>query len=90
MIKLSIEDFLFEVKEEIKCYEELGEEKAEQWEERFLIWLKDDSIKKKNIKVVQDKTFYTIGDESEIFDIVDEFHNYVQQNKVDEYWTKFQ
>ncbi|WP_250278293.1 hypothetical protein [[Clostridium] colinum] len=90
MIKLDIEDFIFEVKDEILSYEELGEEHAKKWEERFLAWLKDDKIKKKNLKVEKGNTFYLIDDESEIFDIADEYYYAVDSNNIEEYWEKFQ
>lgn len=90
MIKLTLEDFLFEVKDEILSYEELGEKKANEWEEKFMLWIKDESIKKKNIKVNKGQTYYLINDESEIFDIADNYYYAVEQNKEEEYWKKFQ
>jgi len=89
MLKLPLEDFIFEVKEEIKCYEELGEEKAEQWEKNFNKWLNDKKTNKNKIKYISRKKFYVIKDESEIFSIVDKFYDAVIQNKTDEYWRKF-
>ena len=90
MIKLEIEEFIFEVKDEILSYEELGEEYADRWEQGFLAWLKDEKIKKKNIKKEKENTYYLIDDESEIFDIADEYYYAVDANKIDEYWKKFQ
>ncbi|WP_317366466.1 hypothetical protein [uncultured Tyzzerella sp.] len=90
MIKLEIEEFIFEVKDEILSYEELGKEYADKWEQSFLAWLKDDKIKKKNIKIEKGNTYYLIDDESEIFDIADEYYYAVDGNKIEEYWKKFQ
>jgi len=90
VIKLSVEDFVFEVKEEILSYEDLGEEKAAQWEKDFLRWLENTKIKKKNIKEKENKKFYLIKDESQIFDIVDEYFDAVEQKREKEYWKKFQ
>lgn len=90
MIKLEIKDFIFEVKDEILSYEELGEEYANKWEQDFLCWLKNDKIKKKNIKIDKGITYYLISDESEIFDIADEYYYAVDDNKTSEYWKKFQ
>lgn len=90
MIKLTLEDFLFEVKDEILSYEELGEKKANEWEEKFMLWLKDETIKKKNIKINKGQTYYLINDESEIFDIADKYYYAVEQNKEEDYWQKFQ
>ena len=90
MIKLEIEEFIFEVQDEILSYEELGKEYANKWEQEFLKWLNNDKVKKENIKMEKGKTFYLIDDESEIFDIADEYYYAVDSNKIDEYWKKFQ
>lgn len=90
MIKLEIEEFIFEVKDEILSYEELGKEYADKWEQEFLAWLKDEKLKKKNIKKEKNTTYYLIDDESEIFDIADQYYYAVEDNKIDEYWKKFQ
>ncbi len=90
MIKLEIEEFIFEVKDEILSYEELGKEYADKWEQEFLAWLKDEKVKKKNIKKEKNTTYYLIDDESEIFDIADQYYYAVEDNKIDEYWKKFQ
>lgn len=89
MIKLELEEFLFEVKDEILSYEEFGEKTANQWEEKFLAWIKDENIKKKNIKMEKGKIYYLIDDESDIFDIADEYIYALEQNKEDEYWKNF-
>lgn len=89
MIKMPVEDFIFEVREEILSYEELGEKKADEWEKQFRMWLKDDKLKKKNVKISGDKVYYLIGDESEVFDIADLYFSAVEQKKEDEYWKKF-
>ena len=35
MIKLELEDFIYEIKEEMECYAEIGKEGADKWEEKF-------------------------------------------------------
>jgi len=90
MIKLLVEDFVYEVKEEILSYEDLGETKACEWEKCFFQWLENPKIKKKNIKEISDKKYYLIKDESEIFDIVDEYFDAVERKKEVDYWKKFQ
>lgn len=90
MIKMNIDDFIFEVKEEILSYEDLGKSKSIDWEKNFRIWLNNDKIKKKNIKIDGERIYYLIKDESEIFDIVDEYFDAVEQNKEKSYWKKFQ
>ncbi len=90
MIKLPINEFIFEVKEEILSYEELGEKKADEWEKNFIKWLEDENIKKKYVKGNGEKKFYEIKDESVIFEIADEYYDSVLQKKEDLYWSKFQ
>lgn len=90
MIKMIIEDFIYEIKEEILSYEELGEKKASDWEKDFMNWLENSEIKKKNIKEISGKKYYIIKDESQIFDIVDEYYNAVEQKNEKKYWEKFQ
>lgn len=90
MIKLPIDEFIFEVKEEILSYEELGEKKANEWESNFIKWLEDENIKKKYVKGKGEKKFYEIKDESIIFEIADKYYDSVLQKKEDLYWSKFQ
>lgn len=59
-------------------------------DQEFLAWLKDEKVKKKNIKKEKNTTYYLIDDESEIFDIADQYYYAVEDNKIDEYWKKFQ
>lgn len=89
MIKLTIDDFLYEIKDEIMCYEDLGEKKALDFEKDFNLWLNKD-IKHKNIKTEGDKKYYLLSDESEIFDIVDLYYEAVEENKEKDFWNKFQ
>lgn len=90
MLKLDIEEFLFEVKDEIMSYEELGQEHADLWESNFMNWLNNDNIKKKNIKIIKDVSYYTIDDESEIFGIADEYYTAWETGNLSSYWDKFQ
>lgn len=89
MIKLDIDELIFEVKDEMSCYDEIGEKGADEWEKAFRNWLCD-GRKKKNVFKKGDKLLYGIGDESEIFDIADEYLDALEQGKVAEYWKKFQ
>ncbi len=89
MIKLEINDFIYEVKEELVCYDEIGQTGADKWAEGFQKWL-DSPGKKKNVLRQKDKVFFTVEDESEIFDIADEYLEAVENGKVDGYWKGFQ
>ncbi len=87
MIKLELEEFLFEIKDEILSYEEFGENAANIWEEKFLAIIKNKKIK--NIKNENGKTYYLIDDESDIFDMADKYIYALEQNKEEEYWKNF-
>lgn len=89
MIKMSIDDFIYEVKEEMLCYDEIGEEGADRWEADFRKWLESPG-KKENVAGSGDKAKFLIGDESEIFDIADSYLDAIENNKVEEYWKNFQ
>ncbi len=89
MIKLEIEEFLFEIKDEILSYEELGEEKALEWEDNFKKWLNNKNLKKDNIKYQKDKIFYLLEDETQIFDIAYAYYIAVTENKEKDYWQNF-
>lgn len=89
MIKMPVEDFIYEVKEEILSYEELGEAKANEWEKNFKAWLNNDKINKKKVKTIKDKLYYMLDDESDIFDIADLYYSAVEQKKEEDYWKKF-
>jgi hypothetical protein len=89
MIKMKIDELVYEVKEEMLCYEELGEKKADEWEQGFKKWLSGNK-KKKNVVQKNDNLYYCIEDESAIFDIADEYLEAVENNSENEYWSKFQ
>lgn len=89
MLKIDIEDLIFEVKDELSCYEEIGENGANQWEVEFRKWLSSD-VRKNNVSKSGNSLAYAISDESEVFDIADEYLNALETNSVDEYWKKFQ
>lgn len=88
MIKMDIEDFIYEVKEELICYDEIGEEGAEKWEQGFRKWL-DSPAKKPNVYGSGDKAKFGIDDESEIFDIADEYLDALERGDAEGYWKKF-
>lgn len=89
MIRMNIDDFIYEVKEEMLCYDEIGETGADNWEKEFKTWLESPG-KKENVSGSGDNAKFLIGDESEIFDIADSYLNAIESNKKDEYWENFQ
>ncbi|MCD8158327.1 MAG: hypothetical protein LUD77_05355 [Clostridiales bacterium] len=80
MFKISKEDFIFEVKEELSCYDEIGREGAEKWVEGFNKWCLG---RKKTPEKI------TLKDESDIFETADRYLEAVEEGKTAEYWKKF-
>lgn len=79
-MKLSVEEVIEAVTEELLCYEGM-EEYAKQWEKEFRQW-----VKKKYAKKVY---VMTIKDEDEIFEIADSYRDALEENSVKQYWKEF-
>ncbi|HOA81633.1 MAG TPA: hypothetical protein PKK61_11325 [Defluviitaleaceae bacterium] len=89
MLKIPLEDFVEEIKSEIIGYEELGEEKAREWENKFLSLVNEAKSVTKNIEEEDGKKYYLLEDESEIFRIVDMYLAAVDTGEEKEYWEKW-
>lgn len=89
MLRMKIEDLIFEVREELICYDEIGVEGADNWEKGFRSWLEKDG-KKVNVIEQKGKKYYSLEDESEIFAIADEYLEAIESNSVENYWKSFQ
>ncbi len=79
-MKLSVEEVIEAVTEELLCYEDM-EKYAKQWEKEFRQW-----VEKKYPKKVY---VMTIKDEDEIFEIADSYRDALEENKVKQYWKEF-
>lgn len=88
MIKMDIDDFIYEIREELICYEEIGEEGADKWEAEFREWLSLPGGKD-NVEGKGDKVKFLIADESEIFDIADSYLEAVENDSIKNYWKSF-
>jgi propanediol dehydratase large subunit len=89
MVKMPLEDFVEEIKSEIIGYEELGEEKALEWEKKFLSLVNRGNKSKPKIEVKNGKNLYLLEDESEIFKIVDMYLAAVDSDEEKDYWEKW-
>lgn len=79
-MKLSMEEVIEAVKEELLCYEEM-EEYAQQWEKEFREWVK---------KKYPNKVYVmTIKDEDEIFEIADSYRDAIEEHSIKQYWKTF-
>ena len=87
MLKMSLKDFVEEVKTEIICANELGEERAKEWEIKFLEVA--NSNKSKIAKKEKNGIVIYIRDESDVFGYADNYWTALEQKSLDEYWAKF-
>lgn len=88
MIKMELNDFIYEVTQELICYEEIGENGAKEWEDGFKDIVSREKIGKR-IKKIGNKTYYMLEDESEIFDIADGFVEAKESANLERYWDSF-
>ncbi len=80
MIKLSLDDFIYEVREELCCFEEIGAKGADEWEKGFREWISRKRSAPKEI---------SLDDESVIFEIADEYIEAAEQKNTESYWKNF-
>lgn len=78
MYKMSGDDFIFEVREELLCYEDIGKKGADLWEKGFRDWLKKNP-----------RSSVELDDESVIFEIADEYLEAFENNNTEGYWKSF-
>lgn len=89
MLKIPIEEFIEEIKSEIIGYEELGEEKAMEWENHFLSLVNKFSSIIKNIEEKNGKKYYLLEDEAEFFKIADMYLAAVDAGEEEKYWKNW-
>lgn len=89
-MKLVIEDFIEEVKQNFLAYEEEGELAAASWEKEFKIWMdKPSNKKKKCFKEEKGKLYFVIKDEEEVMEAADSYLDALDEKKVKKYWQEF-
>lgn len=86
MLKLTVNEFIEEIKEEISCYEELGEQYSQKWEAKFKELLNSSKIKKSLLK----GDMIVLKDEADLFSLVDNYWAAVYSNEEDKYWSGLQ
>lgn len=87
MIKLDVEEFIEEIKAEMYGYEEIDEELIELWEKKFRDYIKEKKAKKNRINYKTNSIL--IKDESELFDIVDNYLAAIVNDEMDQYWANY-
>lgn len=86
-MKIPINDFIEQVKDEILCYEDM-EKSAEQWEKEFGLWLEQNRKHKDVVTTPKGKAF-VIGDEGDIFEIADSYIDAIESGERSKYWNEF-
>lgn len=87
-MKLTLEELIEDVKNELLCYEG-AEETAQRWEKEFRTWVKEQKGKNKDLSLEGDRIFFRIKDEEEVFEIADSYMDALDEGNVKKYWDKF-
>ncbi|MBM6830148.1 hypothetical protein H9X85_11205 [Anaerotignum lactatifermentans] len=87
-MKLTLEELIEDVKNELLCYED-AEETAQRWEEEFRAWAEEQQGKNKDLSVEGDRVMFRIKDEEEVFEIADSYMDALEEGSVKKYWEKF-
>lgn len=87
-MRLSIDEVLESVRDELLCYEE-GEAAAERWRKEFLAWVEKNKGRHKDILADKKGIFLKIKDEEEIFEIADSYLDAMAEGTIPQYWEVF-
>ncbi|MFV0520486.1 MAG: hypothetical protein ACK5LY_09485 [Lachnospirales bacterium] len=88
-MKFTIEDFIFTIVEELEQYEDLDLEYVDKWCHTFEKMVKNGEISKKNLVKEGDELYFVLNDETEVFAIVDDYIEAIENNSITEYWKTF-
>lgn len=87
-MKLTIEELIENVKDELLCYEDM-EQPTQRWENEFRDWVEQNKGKNKDIVAEHGGVFFKIKDEEEIFEIANSYMDALDEGTVKQYWEKF-
>lgn len=87
-MKITIEEAIESVKDELLCYEG-AEEVAFRWEKEFRSWVEKNKGRKKDIVEEKGALYFQLKDEEEIFEIADSYMDAIAEGNVKMYWDKF-
>ncbi|WP_352400233.1 hypothetical protein [Anaerotignum sp.] len=87
-MKLTIEELIENVKDELLCYENM-EEPTQRWEDEFRSWVERNKDRNKDLVVEHGGVFFKIQDEEEIFEIANSYMDALDEGSVKQYWEKF-
>ena len=87
-MKLTIEEVIASVKDELLCYEE-SEALTERWEKEFRQWITENRGRRKDIVTDQKGLCLKIKDEEEIFEMADAYLDAAAEGGIAQYWKEF-
>lgn len=87
-MKLTIEEVIASVQDELLCYEE-GEGLTERWEKEFRQWVERNQGKCKDLAMDKKGLCLKIKDEEEIFEMADAYLDAVAEGSTAQYWKEF-
>lgn len=87
MFKISKEEFLDEVTAELMGYEEISNEKIDEFVNKVDSYIEKHKGKDKRIIQKADDIILTFKDETDIFQMVDQYYVAVVNNETNEYWN---
>lgn len=87
-MKLTIEEVVENVKEELLCYEGM-EDRLDEWEQGFHAWVKRRNGKDKCLVEEKGQLYLKISDEGEIMEMADSYVDAIEAGDIKKYWYDF-
>lgn len=89
MFKLTKDEFIEELRAEIAGYDEITEEKEEDFVKRIEKYIDAEKGKNKRISIETNSIIIQLEDETDLFEIVDQYLVSILDNEEDLYWANW-
>lgn len=89
MFKLTKDEFIEELRAEIAGYDEITEEHEDDFISRILQYIEAEKSKNKRISTDTNSIIIQLDDETDVFEIVDQYLIAIIDNEVDLYWANW-
>lgn len=89
MIKLSKDEFIEELTAEIEGYEEITDEQKKTFIDKVVSTIEESDDKNKRISKKANSITIQLEDESELFDMVDQYYAAIMNEELDLYWANW-
>lgn len=89
MFKLSKDEFILELRAEIAGYDEITEEQEEDFVARVLKYIESEKGKNKRISTDTNSIIINLDDETDVFEIVDQYLVAILDGDVALYWANW-